>query len=82
MEAQEKGGPEFARQTMEVDIACAGFGPATGGFLTTLTHAWNENPADAAAQAGWNVARARPNTRGTDFTADLCGGSRGWRSPA
>ncbi len=24
------------RQTMEVDIACVGFGPAMGGFLTTL----------------------------------------------
>jgi len=24
------------RQTMDVDIVCAGFGPATGGFLTTL----------------------------------------------
>jgi electron-transferring-flavoprotein dehydrogenase len=37
---------EIDRQTMEVDIACAGFGPATGGFLTTLTQAWNRNPAD------------------------------------
>ena len=36
------------RQTMEVDIACVGFGPAMGGFLTTLTQAWNENPADPA----------------------------------
>ena len=27
------------RQTMEVDIACVGFGPATGGFLTTLSRA-------------------------------------------
>ena len=25
------------RQTMDVDIACVGFGPAMGGFLTTLT---------------------------------------------
>jgi len=37
---------EIDRQTMEVDIACAGFGPATGGFLTTLTQAWSRNPAD------------------------------------
>jgi electron-transferring-flavoprotein dehydrogenase len=36
---------------MEVDIACAGFGPAMGGFLTTLTHAWNENPADPAFES-------------------------------
>lgn len=40
--------PAIERQRMDVDIACAGFGPATGGFLTTLTRAWNENPADPA----------------------------------
>jgi electron-transferring-flavoprotein dehydrogenase len=39
---------ETARQTMEVDIACVGFGPAMGGFLTTLTRAWNEHPDDPA----------------------------------
>jgi electron-transferring-flavoprotein dehydrogenase len=33
---------------MEVDIACVGFGPAMGGFLTTLTHAWNKTPDDPA----------------------------------
>lgn len=27
------------RQTMEADIVCVGFGPATAGFLTTLTRA-------------------------------------------
>jgi electron-transferring-flavoprotein dehydrogenase len=43
--------PEIERQTMGVDIACAGFGPATGGFLTTLTRAWNENPADPAFES-------------------------------
>ncbi|MGC9224078.1 MAG: hypothetical protein ACP5E2_09145 [Terracidiphilus sp.] len=42
---------EIDRQTMEVDIACAGFGPATGGFLTTLTEAWNRNPADPAFES-------------------------------
>jgi electron-transferring-flavoprotein dehydrogenase len=40
--------PAVERQRVDVDIACAGFGPATGGFLTTLTQAWNENPADPA----------------------------------
>jgi electron-transferring-flavoprotein dehydrogenase len=40
--------PETDRQTMEVDIACAGFGPAIGGFLTTLTRGWSQNPADPA----------------------------------
>jgi len=39
------------RQTMEVDVACAGFGPAMGGFLSTLTKAWNENPADPAFES-------------------------------
>jgi electron-transferring-flavoprotein dehydrogenase len=33
---------------MEVDIACVGFGPAMGGFLTTLTHAWQQHPDDPA----------------------------------
>lgn len=28
------------RQTMDVDIVCVGFGPATGGFLTTLARAF------------------------------------------
>ena len=27
------------RQSMDVDIVCVGFGPATGGFLTTLSRA-------------------------------------------
>ena len=36
---------------MDVDIACAGFGPAMGGFLTTLTQTWNENPEDPAFQS-------------------------------
>jgi len=42
---------QFDRPSMKVDIACAGFGPAMGGFLTTLTRAWNENPADPALQS-------------------------------
>jgi len=42
---------EIDHPTMEVDIACAGFGPATGGFLTTLTRAWTENPADPAFES-------------------------------
>ena len=47
----EKAQPEIDRPTMEVDVACAGFGPATGGFLTTLTQAWEANPADAAFES-------------------------------
>lgn len=42
---------EVERQSIDVDIACVGFGPATGGFLTTLTQAWNENPADPAFES-------------------------------
>jgi electron-transferring-flavoprotein dehydrogenase len=33
---------------MDVDIACVGFGPAMGGFLTTLTQQWNKQPDDPA----------------------------------
>jgi electron-transferring-flavoprotein dehydrogenase len=36
---------------MEVDIACAGFGPAMGGFLTTLTREWTEHPEDPAFES-------------------------------
>jgi electron-transferring-flavoprotein dehydrogenase len=39
------------RPSMDVDIVCAGFGPATGGFLTTLTQAWSDNPADPAFES-------------------------------
>ena len=42
---------ETERQAIDVDIACVGFGPATGGFLTTLTQAWSQNPADAAFES-------------------------------
>ena len=43
--------PIIERPSIEVDIACAGFGPAMGGFLTTLTHAWEQNPADPAFES-------------------------------
>jgi electron-transferring-flavoprotein dehydrogenase len=49
--AEETAIPEIDRQTIDVDIACAGFGPAMGGFLTTLTRAWNENPVDPAFES-------------------------------
>ncbi len=44
--SQADGVGEDLRQTMDVDIACAGFGPAMGGFLTTLAGEWMKNPAD------------------------------------
>jgi len=43
--------PVIDRQSIEVDIACVGFGPATGGFLTTLTQAWTQNPTDPAFES-------------------------------
>ena len=42
---------ESERQSVAVDIACVGFGPAAGGFLTTLNRAWTENPADPAFES-------------------------------
>ncbi len=39
------------RPSIDVDIACIGFGPATGGFLTTLNKAWTENPTDPAFES-------------------------------
>ena len=47
--------PNLDRPSMEVDIACAGFGPAMGGFLTTLTHAWTRIPPIPPSRA-----RSRP----------------------
>jgi electron-transferring-flavoprotein dehydrogenase len=40
------------RQQMAVDIACVGFGPAMGGFLTTLSRSLAEAPAESAAAPG------------------------------
>lgn len=51
MNTEESIAPEIERQTMEVDIACAGFGPAMGGFLTTLTREWSEHPEDPAFES-------------------------------
>lgn len=42
------GATEAARPSMEVDIACVGFGPAMAGFLSTLTREWSERPDDPA----------------------------------
>lgn len=50
-QVEEFGASPIERLTIDVDIACVGFGPAMGGFLTTLTHAWTENPADNAFES-------------------------------
>ena len=43
---------EVERQQMAVDIACVGFGPAMGGFLTTLTREMAAHPAQGPAFTG------------------------------
>ncbi len=48
---EEQAAPEIERQTMEVDIACAGFGPAMGGFLTALARVLSENAGDPAFES-------------------------------
>jgi electron-transferring-flavoprotein dehydrogenase len=68
--------PEIDRQTMEVDIACAGFGPAMGGFLTTLTREWTVHPEDPAFQS--KVAPGMPlqvlcYERADDLAAGISG---------
>ncbi|HEY3627990.1 MAG TPA: hypothetical protein VGL00_17005 [Terracidiphilus sp.] len=43
--------PSIDGACLDVDIACVGFGPAMGGFLTSLTKAWSENPQDPAFES-------------------------------
>ena len=40
------------RQTMEVDIACVGFGPSMGGFLTTLSRAMIDEDGQPLLESG------------------------------
>ena len=42
---------EVERQQIEVDIACVGFGPAMGGFLTTLSRAINNEDGTPALES-------------------------------
>lgn len=52
MNYEEAGAlPGVERPTMDVDIACVGFGPAMGGFLTALTHEWGVHPEDPAFES-------------------------------
>jgi len=39
------------RQRLDVDIACVGFGPASGGFLTTLSRGLADNPGEIQSAA-------------------------------
>lgn len=43
---------EIDRQTMEVDIACVGFGPAMGGFLTRLSGAIADETGQPLLESG------------------------------
>jgi electron-transferring-flavoprotein dehydrogenase len=40
------------RQTMDVDIACVGFGPAMGGFLTTLSRSLVDDTGQILLESG------------------------------
>jgi electron-transferring-flavoprotein dehydrogenase len=44
-------GAGVERQTMNVDVVCVGFGPAMGGFLTTLSRALSDPAAASAFQS-------------------------------
>lgn len=43
--------PEIERQSLEVDIACVGFGPAMGGFLTTLSQKLSSSETQVESKA-------------------------------
>src|SRR5512144_157037 len=43
---------DVERQTMEVDIACVGFGPAMGGFLTTISRALVDETGQTLLESG------------------------------
>ena len=50
---------EATRQQMAVDIACVGFGPAMGGFLTTLSKGLGQHP-DGTPAIGSKAAPGLP----------------------
>jgi len=53
--ADDEQQPEQERPSLEVDIACVGFGPAMGGFLTTLSRklaADSDHPLESAVMPG------------------------------
>ena len=51
-QADGVGEDAIERPQLNVDIACVGFGPAMGGFLTTLVRGLEQEPeSDAFASA-------------------------------
>jgi electron-transferring-flavoprotein dehydrogenase len=51
---------EQERQSLEVDIACVGFGPAMGGFLTTLSRALQTTNEDGSPTLQSRVTPGMP----------------------
>jgi electron-transferring-flavoprotein dehydrogenase len=47
----ETAGPVTERASVDADIVCVGFGPAAGGFLSTLARQMAEHPEDPAFQS-------------------------------
>jgi len=43
--------PEIERASMDVDIVCVGFGPATGGFLSTLSKSMTNEDGSPAVES-------------------------------
>src|SRR5947209_19342449 len=76
-QADGVGDADLERPALDVDIACAGFGPATGGFLTALARAWSKDPADPAFES--RIAPGTPLSvmcyeRADDLAAGVSGG--------
>jgi electron-transferring-flavoprotein dehydrogenase len=57
---EEKEEKKDARQEMAVDIACVGFGPAMGGFLTTLSRGLVERTESGGAPVESKAAPGMP----------------------
>jgi len=74
--SESAAAPDVDRATMEVDIACVGFGPAMGGFLTTLTREWaahSDDPAFASRVAPGMPLQVLCYERADDIAAGVSG---------
>src|ERR1017187_6349266 len=64
----EEGQPRQSRLSMDLDIVCVGFGPAMGGFLTTLARDADPNLQvicyELADDIGFGVSGAVTRARG------------------
>ena len=58
--------PPIERQRMDVDIVCVGFGPATAGFLTTLSRQMvNLDGTPAVESRAVSAPNRKPRSSGT-----------------